>query len=89
MRSKLYTNYDQEEQYWNWTKKFLKQNKKYKYPKQDSSHKLLEVFYEEIYDFLNNDKGERYPKRLEEEIYKSDMNWKRLRILKYMAFQRS
>ena len=43
-------------------KKFLKQNKKYKYSNKDSSHKLSEVFYVEIYDFLNNDKGERYPK---------------------------
>ena len=38
-------------------KEFLKQNKKYKYPKQDSSHELSEVFNEEIYDFFNNDKG--------------------------------
>ena len=52
----------------------IEQNKKYKFLKQNSFYQLSEVFYEEIFDFLNNDKGERYPKRLEEEIDKLDIN---------------
>ena len=69
-------------------KEFLKQNKKYKYPKQDSSHELSKVFYEEIYDLLNSDKGERYSKRLEEEIDNSDMNWKKTLDTKKHGFSK-
>ena len=70
-------------------KEFLKQNKKYKDQKTKFFHEFSDIFYKEIYDFLNNDKGERYPKKLEEEIDKSDMNRKKTLDAKNMAFQRS
>ena len=59
-----------------------------RYQKQDSSHEPSEVFYEEIYDFLNNDKGERYPKKLEQEIDKSDMNLKKTLNTKKHVFSK-
>ena len=38
-------------------KKFLKQNNKYKFPEQASSHELSKVFPEEFYQFSNNNIG--------------------------------
>ena len=36
----------------NQNQEFLKQNKKYKFSKQDCSHEIIEVFYKEIYNFF-------------------------------------
>ena len=48
------------------------------FPKNAAAHNLSDYYYQEIFDFLIKKPGERYPKRLMEEIDKKKENWRNI-----------
>ena len=63
---------------------FVKENKKINnFPNNTAAHNLSDYYYQEIYDFLTKKPGERYSKRLMEEI-----DEKRRKLEKYSLRQK-
>ena len=70
---------------------FVKENQKINnFPKNSAAHNLSGYYYyQEIFDFLTKKPGERYPKRLMEEIDKKKENWRNILEDKKKEFQKN